>query len=171
MIIRGLEIRNYQTSNASSTPAGIYVTGSGSHIQLLNNVVHNIETTAESSGDALGVAVYGSEAPDALESITISGNQVYSLKTGNSESVTVSGNVKNFAITCNVIHDADNTGIAAIGLEEVATDPTLDYARNGTISRNIIYNISAKNNPAEGKEYTADGSPRTVPQRSRLIAT
>ena len=71
--------------------------------------------------------------------------------------MTVSGNVTNFAITCNVIHDADNAAIAAIGLEEVAADPTLDYARNGTISRNILYNISTKNNPAEDKEYDADG--------------
>jgi hypothetical protein len=155
--IRGLEIRNYQTANASATPAGILVTGAGSHIQLLNNVVHDVGTTAEVSGDALGVAIYGTESPDALDGVSVSDNQLYNLRTGNSESLTVSGNVTNFAITCNVIHDTDNIGIAAIGFEEVAADPAFDYARNGTISRNTLYNISAKNNPAEHNEYHADG--------------
>ncbi len=155
--VRGLEIRNYQTANASSTPAGIWVAGAGSHVQILNNVVHDIGTTAEVSGDALGIAAYGTESPDALESITISGNQLYDLKTGNSESVTVSGNVTNFAITCNVIHDADNTGIAAIGFEEVTADPAFDYARHGAIRSNTLYNISAKKNSVAGNEYNADG--------------
>lgn len=155
--IKGLELRNYQTTKASSTPAGIYVTGGGSHIQILNNVVHNIVTTAIPGGDALGIAVYGSEAPEPLESITISGNQLYELKTGNSESMVVSGNVKNFTLSCNVIHDADNTGIAVVGLEEVAPDPAFDYARNGTVSRNTLYGISAKNNPSGKHEYTANG--------------
>lgn len=155
--IRGLEIRNYQTADASSTPAGVLITGAGSHIQILSNVVHNIRTTAETSGDALGIAVYGTESPDPFEGVTLSGNQIYDLKTGNSESVTVSGNVTNFVIACNVIHDSDNSGIAAIGLEEVAADPAFDYPRNGTISRNTLYNISAKNTPAGDNEYTADG--------------
>jgi hypothetical protein len=155
--IRGLEIRNYHTSNASSTPAGIWVTGAGSHIQILNNVVHGIGTSAEASGDAMGVAVYGTDSSAALENIAISGNQLYDLKTGNSEALAVSGNVTNFAVTCNVIHDANNTGIAASGFEEVASDPAIDYVRNGTISRNTLYNISAKNNAAQGNEYNADG--------------
>ena len=157
MTISGLEIRNYQTANAASTPAGIWVTGTGGHIQIMNNLVHNIGTTAEAGGDALGIAVYGTESHDALDSITISDNQVHDLKTGNSELMTVNGNVTNFAINCNVVHDGDNIGIAAIGFEEVAPDPAVDYARNGMISRNTLYNITAKKNPAEGNQYNADG--------------
>jgi len=155
--IQGFEIRNYTTSNANATPAGIWVTGSGSNIQLLNNVVHNITTTSEKNGNAFGIAVYGSAAPASLDSVTISGNQVYSLKTGNSETVNVDGNVTNFVISNNVIHDNDNIGIDAIGFEGVAPNPTYDYARNGVISGNTIYNISAINNPGEGNQYDADG--------------
>ena len=69
----------------------------------------------------------------------------------------MNGNVTNFAINCNIIHDADNIGIATVGFEEVAPDPAFDYARNGTISRNILYNITARKNPAEHNEYNADG--------------
>ncbi len=155
--IQGFEIRNFQTSSASATPAGIWVSGSGTNIQILNNVVHNIVTTSEANGNAFGIAVYGTEAPAAITNITISGNQVYSCKTGNSETVNVDGNVTNFTISNNIIRDNDNIGIDAIGFEGVSPDPTYDYARNGTISGNTVYNISAINNPGEGKQYDADG--------------
>jgi hypothetical protein len=155
--VRGLEIRNYQATNAAATPTGIWITGTGSHIQIQNNHVHHIGTTAEAAGNAMGIAVYGTESTGALDSISISDNQVHDLKTGNSESVTVNGNVTNFAINCNVVHDVDNTGIAAVGLEEVAPDPASDYARNGVISRNTLYKISSKKNPAEKDQYNADG--------------
>src|SRR5207237_1062751 len=155
--IQGLEIRNYQTSSASATPAGIWVSGSGSNIQLLNNLVHNVVTTSESTGSAFGIAVYGTSAPASLDSVTISGNQVYNLRTGTSESVNVDGNVTNFVITNNVIHDNDNIGIDVIGFEGVSPDPAYDYARNGTVAGNTIYNISAINNPGEGNQYDANG--------------
>jgi len=155
--IQGFEIRNYQTSSASAIPAGIWVSGSGSNIQILNNVVHNIVTTSEASGNAFGIAVYGTAAPASLDSVTISGNQVYNLKTGQSESVNVDGNVTNFVITNNSIHDNDNIGIDVIGFEGVSPDPSYDYARNGTVAGNTVYNISAINNPGEGNQYDANG--------------
>jgi hypothetical protein len=155
--IEGFEIRNYQTSSASATPAGIWVSGSGSNIQLLNNLVHDIVTTSETTGNAFGIAVYGTAAPASLDAVTISGNQVYNLRTGNSESVNVDGNVTNFLITNNVIHDNDNIGIDIIGFEGVSPDPAYDYARTGTVAGNTVYNISAINNPGEGNQYDANG--------------
>jgi len=155
--VRGLEIRNYQTTNAAATPSGIWVAGGGSHIQILKNLVHDIGTAVEASGNALGIAVYGTESTAALDSITISDNQLHDLKTGSAKSLTVNGNVTNFAISCNIIHDVDNIGIAASGFDGLASDPAFDYARNGMISRNIVYNITAKNNPAEHDAYNAEG--------------
>jgi hypothetical protein len=155
--VRGLEIRNYQTTNAAATPSGIWVAGGGSHIQILNNLVHDIGTAAEASGNALGIGVYGTESKAALDSITISDNQLHNLKTGSAKSLTINGNVTNFAISCNIIHDVDNIGIAASGFDGLVSDPAFDYAHNGTISRNIVYNITAKNNPAEHDAYNAEG--------------
>ena len=155
--IQGFTIQNYTTSNANASPAGIWVTGSGSYIQILNNTVTNITTTSEAQGNAFGIAVYGSEAPAAISYITISGNTVYNCKTGNSETVNVDGNVTNFTITSNTIHDNDNIGIDAIGFEGVSPDSAYDYARNGEISGNTVYNITAINNPGEGNQYDADG--------------
>jgi len=153
--VNGFEIRNYTTKSASLTPAGIWVTGSGSGVQLLNNLVHNITTTSEASGNAFGIAVYGTSSTP-ITNLTINGNQLYNLKTGNSESMNVDGNVTYFSITNNIVHDNDNIGIDAIGFEKVG--PTgFDQAKYGAISGNTIYNITSYGNPAYGNQYAADG--------------
>jgi hypothetical protein len=153
--VSGFEIRNYTTSKATVTPAGIWVTGSGSGVQLLNNLVHNITTTSEKNGNAFGIAVYGTSSTP-ITNLTISGNQVYSLRTGQSESVNVDGNVTYFTISNNIVHDNDNIGIDAIGFEGVG--PTgYDQAKYGEVSGNTVYNISGINNPGEGDSYDADG--------------
>ncbi len=153
--VSGFEIRNYTTSSAGPTPAGIWVTGSGSGVQLLNNSVHNITTTAEKNGNAFGIAVYGTSSTP-ITNITISGNQVYNLKTGNSESLNVDGNVTYFTISNNVVHDNDNIGIDAIGFEGVGPSGS-DQAKYGEISGNTVYNITSYGNPAYGNQYAADG--------------
>ena len=153
--VNGFAIRNYTTSNANLTPAGIWITGSGSGVQLLNNLVHNITTTSEKNGNAFGIAVYGTSSTP-ITNITISGNQVYSLKTGESETMNVDGNVTYFTISNNIVHDNDNIGIDAIGFEGVG--PTgYDQAKYGEISGNTVYNISGINNAGEGDSYDADG--------------
>jgi hypothetical protein len=155
VIVSGFEIRNYSTTTAANTPAGIWITGAGNNLQLLNNKVHNIISKSEKNGNAFGIAVYGTSATP-ISALTISGNQVYSNKTGNSESLNVDGNVQSFTITNNIVHDNDNIGIDAIGFEGVGPSGH-DQAKNGVISGNTIYNITSYDNPAYGNQYAADG--------------
>ncbi len=153
--INGFEIRNYTTSSSAPTPAGIWVTGSGTGVQLLNNLVHNITTTSEKNGNAFGIAVYGTSSTP-ITNLTISGNQVYNLKTGQSESVNVDGNVTYFTITNNLVQDNHNIGIDSIVFEGVG--PTgYDQAKYGLVSGNTVYNISGIHNAGEGNQYDADG--------------
>ena len=153
--ISGFEIRNYTTNNEDNVPTGVWITGSGTGIQILNNLVHNITTKSETNGNAFGISVYGtSQTP--ITHLVISGNEVYDLKTGQSESVNVDGNVTHFKITNNLVHDNDNIGIDAIGYEGVGP-VGYDEAMYGEISGNTIYNISGIANPGEGREYDADG--------------
>ena len=153
--ISGFEIRNYTTSSENDTPAGVWITGSGTRIRILNNRVHRITTTAEKNGNAFGISVYGT-AKTPITELLISGNEVYDLRTGSSETVNVDGNVTHFAITNNLIHDNDNIGIDAIGYEGVGP-VGYDEAMYGEISGNTIYNISGITNPGEGNAYDADG--------------
>jgi hypothetical protein len=149
VIIQGFEIRNYKSTARNIVPVGVYITGAGSHLQLLNNHIHNIVVTASGcNANALGIAVYGTQAPASLNNITISGNELDHLQTGCSESMSLDGNVDTFTVTNNLVHDNNNIGIDAIGFEGVSPNPSFDQARNGTITLNTVYNISSNGNPS-----------------------
>ncbi len=161
--IEGFEIRNFRTAEHRLTPLGISVIGAGSHIELLKNNVHHIEQTFTGrdapgrGGNGFGIAVYGTDAKTPISELVIDGNQVHHLKTGSSESLVVNGNVTNFRITHNVVHDNNNIGIDVIGFERTAPDPAVDQARDGVVSGNLVYNITSRGNPAYGNDENSDG--------------
>src|SRR6201999_2172246 len=41
VVLEGFEIRNYTTATTKDVPIGIFVTGAGSSVQLINNSVHD----------------------------------------------------------------------------------------------------------------------------------
>jgi hypothetical protein len=161
--IEGFEIRNFHTAEHRLTPLGIDVMGAGSHIELLKNNVHHIEQTFPgrdhpgSGGNGFGIAVYGTDAKTPISELVIDGNEVHHLQTGSSESLVVNGNVTNFRITHNVVHDNNNIGIDVIGFERTAPDPAVDQARDGVVSGNLVYNIHSRGNPAYQNEENSDG--------------
>src|SRR5580698_7448557 len=161
--IEGFEIRNFRTAEHRLTPLGISVMGAGSHIELLKNNVHHIEQTFNGrdgpghGANGFGIAVYGTDAKSPITELVIEGNEVHHLKTGSSESLVVNGNVTNFRITHNVVHDNNNIGIDVIGFERTAPDPAVDQARDGIVSGNLVYNITSRGNPAYGNDQSSDG--------------
>src|ERR1700723_3021657 len=161
--IVGFEIRNFHTAEHRLAPLGISIMGSGSHIELLKNNVHHIEQTFPgrdapgSGGNGFGIAVYGTDAKAPITDLIIDGNEVHHLKTGSSESLVVNGNVTNFRITHNTVHDNNNIGIDVIGFERTAPDPAVDQARDGVVSENLVYNITSRGNPAYGQDQSSDG--------------
>jgi hypothetical protein len=161
--IEGFEVRNYRTAEHRLVPLGISVMGAGSHIELLKNNVHHIEQTfngrdAPGNGaNGFGIAVYGTDAKTPISELVLDGNEVHHLKTGSSESLVVNGNVTNFRITHNVVHDNNNIGIDVIGFERTAPDPAVDQARDGVVSGNLVYSITSRGNPAYGNEQNSDG--------------
>jgi len=161
--IEGFEIRNYRTAEHRLTPLGISVIGSGTHIELLRNNVHHIENNFQgrdrpgAGGNGFGIAVYGTDAKIPISDLVIDGNEVHHLKTGSSESLVVNGNVTNFRITHNIVHDNNNIGIDVIGFEHTAPDLAVDQARDGVVSGNLVYNITSRGNPAYGDDQSSDG--------------
>ena len=161
--IAGFEIRNFRTAEHRLAPLGIDVMGAGSHIELLKNNVHHIEQTFDGrdgpghGANGFGIAVYGTDAKTPISELVIDGNEVHHLKTGSSESLVVNGNVTNFRITHNVVHDNNNIGIDVIGFERTAPDPAVDQARDGVLSGNLVYNITSRGNPAYGNDENSDG--------------
>ncbi len=154
VILEGFAIQNYTSRNITNEPAGIYVTGSGSYLRFLNNIVHGITETAGPQGNAHGIGFYGTSTVP-LSNLYVSGNVIYGLKTGNSEVVVFDGNVNGFTVTGNVIHDNDNIAIDATGFYQVGPSGR-DQAHNGLIALNTVYNITSLKNPAYNS-YGADG--------------
>jgi len=153
----GFEVRNFSTTKSTAVPVGIYLYGSGNHIEIRGNHIHDIVTHVQTSaGDALGMAVYGS-ATTPISNLIIDGNEVDHLVTGYSESLTINGNVQHWQVTNNKVHDNNNIGIDAIGFEQTAPAVALDQARDGWIADNMVYNISSATNPSYNFQPGADG--------------
>lgn len=159
IVVSGMEIANLTASSPGHFPAGIWVRGTSNNIQLLDNTVHTIRNPGCSSCGAHGIAIYGTSASDSIHDILVDGNEVRDCVLGWSESVVVNGNVEDFVISNNEIHDNNNIGIDAIGFEGecAGCSDALDRARDGVIRGNLVYNIDSLGNPAYGVERSADG--------------
>lgn len=159
LVIQGFELRNYKTAILTRVPAGIYVHGGSHHIRMRANRIHHIAHTGDVAHDvdAHGIAVYGDNADQSINNLSIEANELYALTLGSSESLVVNGNVDGFKIIGNTVHDNNNIGIDAIGFEKVSSNPATDQARNGLIARNLVYNINSYGNPAYGTDRSADG--------------
>lgn len=157
--VRGFEIRNYRSSEPDVVPAGIFYEGAGSHVSLVDNHVHDVETlvSTRSHGDAFGIAIYGTSATTPVSDLLVDGNEVDHVKTGSSESVAINGNVDGFAFTNNRVHDTNNIGLAVIGYEGTSPTPAVDRARNGLVADNHVWNVTSFGNPAYGEDRSADG--------------
>ena len=155
--LSGFEIRNLKAGGSSKAfPAGIWIRGNGSYIEIRNNWVHDIENSCRHCG-AHGIAVYGRDPNSSINNITIDGNEVSNGKFGWSESLVLNGNVEKFVVSNNEVHDNDNIGIDFIGFEGENPNPAVDRARDGSVTGNLVFNIDSYPNPAYGGERSADG--------------
>ena len=148
--IEGFSIENY-VSYDERMPSGVFVSGSGSGIEIVNCSVSGISTVYGAAGaaetrNAHAIAVYGTDGDTPLDGIVIDGCEVSGNTLGSSETIALNGNVTNFSVTNNHVHDNDNIGIDFIGFE--GTAPKNDRVRNGVCSGNTIWNISSAGNPA-----------------------
>jgi hypothetical protein len=154
--VMGFELRNLTTTNSGTTPAGIWVTGTSHHLEIRDNLIHSIKNTAN-NGNAHGIAVYGDSAEASIHDIVVDGNEIRDCILGWSESLVLNGNVEDFVVSNNIIHDNNNIGIDFIGYEGVCSDTDLDRARDGVCSGNTVYNIDTSTNPAYQGETSGDG--------------
>lgn len=134
----------------------VRVQGSGSNIDILDNDIHDITGQVIVNGNdnvgyaGAGIHVYGASLTTPISNVVIDGNTIYGCQPGDdeTETLTVNGNVTNFQITNNIIHDDNNIGIDMIGGEPDTFGlpkgtQNLPVARDGVCSGNTVYNIHA----------------------------
>ncbi len=173
--VEGLTISGYHTTGPTFTPAGILVEvrhdaghtsacfRHGDHvcsgIYLLDDTVRDIVNSADTMDrskaycddpqvGAYGIAIlsYGIGATGALQHVVVEGDTVEHTRTGQSETVTVSGDVTDFLVSANRVYDTDNIGIDTIGWETGT-----DQARHGIVSDNVVANVDTWSNRAYGR--------------------
>jgi hypothetical protein len=128
-------------------------------IYLLKDTVAGITNTADgeagvsktmcgnSGVGAYGIAIlsHGSDAAHALQHVVVEDDVVDHVRTGQSESLTLNGDVSEFLVASNKVYDTDNIGIDAIGWEENS-----DQARYGLILGNVVANVDTWGNASYG---------------------
>lgn len=156
IIIDGFELKNYSSNVQSRIPVGIFVVGTAHHIQLRNNYIHHIETSAVDNGSAHGIAVYGTQSPQSIYGLVIDGNELDQLSLGVGEALALNGNVKSFKVSNNRIHDNNNTGLALLGFKMIGpADDTYNQVRYGVVSGNNIYHTDSSSNVVYSGEKKA----------------
>ena len=128
-------------------------------IYLLDNTISAITNAADkesgatkstcgnSGVGAYGIAVlsHGSDPAHALQHVVVEGNTIDNVRTGQSETLTINGDVADFLVSHNKVYDTDNIGIDAIGWEEGS-----DQARHGLIADNLVANVDTWGNASYG---------------------
>lgn len=160
IVIRGFDLRNYKSADPARIPAGVFVRGASSNVEIRDCRIHGIWKTGGTTGNpgsAFAIAVYGSSTTPS-SGVVIDNNDIHDCKTGWSETVTLNGNVREFAVTRNRIRDCNNIGIDFIGFEGTCPDAAQDQARDGVCRGNEVWNITSEGNPAYASgDYSAGG--------------
>lgn len=172
--LEGFEIANLYTDTAEKEVNGITVNAGATNISLLGNHVHHIQNTAprDNYPGAHAIHIIGN-TDKALRNIVVDGNEVHDCVTGTSESVTINGYVDDFTISNNTIYNCSNIAIDAAGGYAANSNPQLNYARNGVISGNVLYNIENSRGQLDGGfgaiAIYADGSRNITIERNRVF--
>ena len=138
--INGLTVRN----NVMRDAQGILVDGRCRDVTISDCKVHDIHFSSNPNApvnentNAQAIIAYGTDENFSIENLKINNNEVFDCRLGFSEGIAVNGNIDGFEINDNVVHDLTNIGIDVIGHEGEGAPN--DQARNGIVSRNLVYN-------------------------------
>jgi cysteine-rich repeat protein len=129
--IQGFELRNNLGVNDGSA---VRVEGSGSHIEIRDNVMHELR-----GSHAMGITVYGTGS-DPITDLVIDGNEIFDAEPRFSEALTLNGNVDGWEVTNNFVHDVNYIGIDMIGGEADIQPEAAQgkVARNGVVRGNTV---------------------------------
>lgn len=138
--------------NYGQDAEGIHIVGTASHVVIDRCKVKNIgwsnnanadPYSVNPSGQSHGIIVNGRSA-QGIRNISITNCHLSNLVTGNSEALTLVGNVDSFLIDRDTVTNTKNIGIVAAGHYSWAVDPgvpaNLNQSRNGTISHCLVFN-------------------------------
>jgi hypothetical protein len=168
--LNGITFQNNYIQGAK----GIYVLSSGEGINITNCTVQNIGWTTDPlsdpysvtpTGQAHGIIVNG-RTTEGIKNIMISDCNINNIITGNSEALTLVGNVDGFLIERDTVHNTKNIGIVIAGhyswAVDTGVDAGLNQARNGAIKSCITYENRRFSNVDAPAGIYADGAKNVI---------
>lgn len=160
LTIEGFEIRN---SSGLTDGSGVRILGSGSHITVRDNRIHEMRGV-----NAMGITVYGTSTTASISNLTIEGNEVFDCDPAPSEAITLNGNVELFTVVANHVHDVNNIGIDFIG-GETEINPTF-VARSGVCRGNRVVRANSSYGGGYGAGIYVDGGRDILIERNIVTA-
>lgn len=152
---------NIENDLKVSDGSGIRMNGHDDHVNLLNNVIHNV-----TGFNAMGITAYGTDPIAGISNLVIDGNQIFNCQPANSEALTLNGNVSNFQIENNYVHDVNNIGIDVIGGEGMSPSPATDVARSGEVSGNRVTRAHRAGDGTDAAGIFVDGAQNVIIERN-----
>ena len=152
---------NLQDDTGVNFGSGIRITGADDNIQLIHNTIHNITGSAAS-----GIAAMGTDPTAGISNLVVDSNQIYKCMPANAETLTLNGNVHDFTVTNNYIHDVNNIGIDFIGGEGISHNAATDFARNGECANNRVTRAHFVGTGRDGAGIFVDGSQNITLERN-----
>ncbi len=176
--MEGFEVANFIAPDGVIEINGITVDAGASNVTLRGNHIHHIQNFNPYPGGGLcgghAILIIGNNNRK-MQNIVVESNKIHDCVTGYSETVTVNGYVDGFTVDGNEIYHCSNIGIDAAGGYAANAIPAYNYARNGVISGNVLYDISS----VHGLVYEriglgsiaiyADGSRNITIERNRIF--
>jgi hypothetical protein len=143
IVLQGFEIANHPGDSLDKDTLGIEIEPDGadlSFIEIRGNWIHDIGPTGLEDNQCYynGHGILASAEGEAISNLTISGNEINDMYVGNSEVLVVNGNVDNFCVSSNFIHDVNNIAIDIIGYEQ----NNRETARQGQVVDNVVLDAS-----------------------------
>ncbi|MFD1629771.1 right-handed parallel beta-helix repeat-containing protein [Pseudopedobacter beijingensis] len=168
LTVVGLNIRN----NYRAYAKGIHILGSGTSLAIGSCKIYNIgwhtsKTAYPSPTDQANPFVIVGSGASSYNNIYIGGLEIYDCVTGYSECLTLNGNVDNFTIENNNIHDNTNIGIDVAGHYSWTGAPAaVNQVRNGVIRNNTVTNCVSQVAVSAG--IYSDGAANVIIERNKL---
>jgi Secretion system C-terminal sorting domain/Right handed beta helix region len=137
-----IEFRNFIVNQR----AALLIEFGSTNIEIRNCQIHDIFFSSDPNapvGNNTNInplLVYGDNPNKVSKNIVVDNCEIWNCRTGFSEALTMDGNVSNFTISNNKVHDISNIGIDMAGHFGASSNPSNDQARNGICTGNLVYN-------------------------------
>jgi hypothetical protein len=143
VVLQGFDIGAHGAGVLDTDAIGIQIeprSADIANIEIRNNVVHDIGPgpVEQDSCDYDAHGIIAQSEGHLIADLVIDGNEIHNAYVGSSEVLVVNGNVADFCVTSNYVHETNNIAIDIIGYEKNATETT----RRGVIADNVVLDAS-----------------------------